>query len=207
MGVLRRVVPADHASRFPTSLLQWFHTPLTDYYGFLISVHGSLLSLPSPVPRKQVRKMGGVALFRHMKTLRENKEALADVQMALQEEAIGKTEGLRVLSESSATILICEILPLISKSQAMGVSPAVQRLVQMPWVGQAAATELADESADELAIPIDEAPPTLQSMTQSWTEGSATGRQASYEGGSLLVSSLANTLSERDSDDDIEDCD
>jgi hypothetical protein len=146
--------------------MQWSNATLTDYYSFLITVHGTLLSLPSPVPRHQNRKMKGVALFQKIKELRENTERLNDIRLAFQEEAQeAEIMATSTLSAASATSLVCELLPLLSKSQPKFLSARVKDLVYLPWTAN---------RGDEAQLDIEEG-----EATESYQEdeaGEAPGR-------------------------------
>lgn len=185
--------------------LQWSHATLTDYYTFLITVHGTLLNLPSPVRRDQNRKMKGVVLFQKMKELRENGERVNDIRLAFQEEA-QEEEAMTTstLSDASVTSLVCEVLPLLSKSRPSFLSARVKELVRMPWT----ASQIADAQMD-----IEEG--EVNASFQEDEAGEAPGRAVRVEAGPLAstgkVRIAARSVTAQpidldfDKDDDIED--
>ncbi|UZJ54965.1 hypothetical protein CBS101457_004285 [Exobasidium rhododendri] len=134
---------------------EYNQTPLVDYYSFLISVCGALLSLPSPIPRNQNRKFKGNLLFQNMKELRENAEKINDFQTSQREDYQGRLDSLvmSTLSEASTVMLLCEVLPLVSKTDPRSVPKAVRELVEMPWKVQDAlqGLDVSEEELDSMA--------------------------------------------------------
>jgi cell cycle checkpoint protein len=108
----------------------WQSAALSSYYGFLVSTRGTLLHLPSPVPRRgQVLK--NAHFWQVGKQSRKFVEGLLDAQTFLLNKARPKSAAssgvdactaaadLKTFSSSSMSELAVEIVPMLSKIKSL----------------------------------------------------------------------------------------
>jgi len=119
-----------------------------------------------------------------MKELRENAERIVDIQTSLKEQVQEEQSYWNVnatLSDASATNLICELLPMLSKSHPAIATKAIRELVEMPWKSQSGIDE-AEVSDEEMENSIQESailhdglvPLSTSSVRLSGTRGVST---------------------------------
>lgn len=95
--------------------------------------------------------MKGATLFQKIKELRETTEKMYDFQTSLREEAQevpSDSSSVMMISGSSITDLLCDILPVLSKSHPGMLSASVDEIVKIPWMSTA--LQQGDESLEDV---------------------------------------------------------
>ena len=132
-SVCRAICVTNSSIYFP--LQGYRRLPLTSLYGFQLSIRGTLLSLPSPVPRRRqvLRKS---ELWENSRLERQNEEGIEEVMQlerkrAMQRIALGgegeSAGGLGLGAELKRTV-VCETVPWLGVIKPRGAqSPSLQR--------------------------------------------------------------------------------
>lgn len=97
---------------------------------------------------KRLRPLKGPAMFYKQKQIRENMEKLDDIRLALQKATIEGTASM-TMSDASMMRLVCELLPMISKSHPDIVPSSVEELVKLPWNTSRTYEEQNEEEEEE----------------------------------------------------------
>lgn len=124
------------------------HASLTQHYAFLISTHGSLMSLPSPMPRNKDQRFRGMAFFHSIRRTRQTQETLRSISASLQKPTDGSLRSS--LAGLGVDQLACEALPIVAKCRKL--SKAAHSCVELKMFGRTNSESLArqEESEDNL---------------------------------------------------------
>ncbi|GAA5982496.1 hypothetical protein JCM10908_006672 [Rhodotorula pacifica] len=111
--------------------------PLTSLYGFQLSVRGTLLSLPSPVPRrKQVLRKS--ELWENVRLQRQNEEGVEEVMLLERKRAMQRIALLGGAGEAGTgagelkKTMLCEMVPWLGVIKPKDANPFLVDLATFP---------------------------------------------------------------------------
>lgn len=117
---------------------EWFHSGLIQYYSFLITTHGTLLSLPSPITHRKGQQFRGAFLFECRRALREMYLTLDEVIFAARQtdqpirfNLDEKDPSDAILTREKPETLVCDVLPYLSKIQPRHAK--IGRIANLSW--------------------------------------------------------------------------